>query len=253
MKNTTRKVYVIALLACSLSANGQWKLSPYIGANLSTVRFIDPPLGDDFVDQKPLFTGVDMGALIAYQWSEKWRVTTGLAIAQRGYKAQFSVNNDSISLRTETQLSLTYFEMPVMLEYQLWENKKHQLRLQAGAYLGIGATGRYESKTSVSPKTGNAPVTIEESREIGISFVQSINPGNVGQLSQNQLFVQKLRAGVSAGLHYQYQKWGVSVRYLQQLTNIHSPIKPEGASLFEVRTDKLSTVQLTFSYTILLN
>lgn len=199
-----RITLLIAVLFLTASAYGQVSVGPKGGVNFSKVIFGDfDEQWTEFDD--PLHTGFNAGIGADFGINDNFSLYTELIWTQKGteYEAAGVVNDPlvgSVNTRTETDVTLNYIELPLLLRLKVGGMAKF--------YLNAGPTVGYWINGSVDSHTDSQ----DFESEIEIKDRDEITGTETGTVLANE-DVNRLEFGgaVGAGTFFDLQKGKINI------------------------------------------
>ena len=133
---------VLLVFALATGANSQ-TISLQGGLTLSNMSF-DMDNDWDMDDDTDWKAGFVIGAGVEFPFSDVLSLETGLFLASRGYKAEYTETWEGMSIEEEETMSLLYLDVPITARLSHDLGNGLSVYGLLGPYVGIGLTGTQE-------------------------------------------------------------------------------------------------------------
>lgn len=211
--NMKKKLLLMAVAIMCLSASlqaqpfepGTFSIMPRIGLNLSRVTNMPPlPVVNGFTMKRTLYPGVQVGADVEYQASERFSLQGGVGYSLQGCK--WKDYRAGLIEITDTKISLSYINVPLLANFYIVEG----LAVKAGIQAGFLLDARNKAVARIRESVGSPWLEASSSE----SFTGECN---------------KVDWSIPIGVSYEFDNHLVlDLRYTLGLNRINKESDPDG-------------------------
>ncbi len=191
MRNLTKNLMVVILVALGFQSFAQLSLGVKAGANMANLTNVD--------DSKMLLA-FNLGATVDYQLADRFSFETGLILSGKGAKYESSSNEGGVEVKATGKFNPIYLEIPLNGKYH-FNLGSTKMYLAAGPYLAFGVAGKIKFEL----EGGLIPIDISKDIKWG---------------SDDEDDLKRMDFGLNFGTGAEFGRIGIGLQYGLGLSEI---------------------------------
>jgi hypothetical protein len=220
------------LLAGTAHAQATFSVGPRLGLNASTTHFT-------YIESST-HAGLEAGLTGSLQMGH-FAVQPSVLFSQKGYHAHGGLISFDSPVTYDETVRLNYLALPLNLAYTLGQGGQG-LQIFAGPYLGLLLGGNYQRQVHVAGSYQGGPAHETE-------YSGKVKAASVFSDVDNR-YLQRLDAGLQAGIGYRMKGWQVQAGYSLGLRNLAASYQGYNGALYEEAANYNRAFQVSLSYLV---